>query len=150
MGNYYFLRAQFEAARPFWQEYADVADRLLHVAPNYVNAALGTDARSEVYYAQVNLGALAQEQNHDPRAAADAFSNALRSLKPHPESLSAKLDLSRAHMQYIDVLAQFAAAAEVMEAVRAWAPLLLDSGDPSRRQRCGISPDKFLGNDPAL
>ncbi len=124
MGNYYFLRAQSEAARPFLQEYADVADRLLHVAPNYVNTALSTDAHSEVYYAQVNLGQLALEQNHDPRAAADAFSNALRSLKPHPESLSALLDLSHAHMQYIDVLAQFAAAAEVMQAVRAWEPLL--------------------------
>jgi tetratricopeptide (TPR) repeat protein len=128
MGNYYFLlpQPQFEAARPFLQEYADVAERLLHVAPDYVNAALSTDARSEVYYAQVNLGLLALEQNRDPRAAAEAFSNALRSLKPHPESLSAKLDLSRAHMQYIAVLAQFAAAAEVMEAVRAWAPLLLE------------------------
>jgi len=127
MGEYYLVnRPQLEAARSFLQEYADVADRLLHVAPNYVNAALNTDAHSEVYYAQVNLGQLALEQNHDPRAAADAFSNALRSLKPHPESLSAKLDLSRAHLQYIGVLAQFAAAAEVMEAVRAWKPLLLE------------------------
>jgi tetratricopeptide (TPR) repeat protein len=126
MGDYYYGQAQFDAARPFLREYADVADRLLHVAPNYVNAALNTDAHSEVYYAQVNLGQLALEQNHDSRAAAAAFSNALRSLKPHPESLSAKLDLSRAHMQYIDVLAQFAAAAEVMEAVRAWKPLLVD------------------------
>jgi tetratricopeptide (TPR) repeat protein len=120
VGDYYLREGPTEDARKPWEDYRDTAMRLVAVAPDFPGAKL------EVHYASVNLGILALYQERDPRAAASAFKDALDALDVNVAKLDDKLNLSRSHLQYVEALAQFAPASEVLAAVQRWEPVLED------------------------
>lgn len=132
LGEYYYRQNDLEAARPHWSEYLTSAERLFEVAPDYVNDALETDAVSEVAYARVNMGVLALEQHRNAKAAASLFASAIDALAPRAVTASHKQNLSRAHKQHVEALAQFAPASEVLEAIKPWETNLAELDELSK------------------
>ena len=126
LGYYYFERGRLAESREGLEAYQSASTRLLEVAPDYKNEALQTSAPLEANYSRVNLGMLALEENRDARHAAAQFLSAIKVIEPEVRTTADKLNLSRNHLQYVDALAQFAPAAEVVTAVQLWEPLLFE------------------------
>ena len=128
VGDHYFQRGKLDDVRDPWETYRTVAEHLLAVAPDYPGARL------EVHYSRVNIGVLELNERRDARAAAEAFRGALEIIGSDAADVDAKLNLSRTWLQYVDALAQFAPAQDVLAAARKWEPLLREletSGDVS-------------------
>ena len=134
IGDSHYQRGDMEAAWGPWETYRVTAERLFAISPDR------PDAVYEVHYARVNMGILSLERDRDPRTAAKAFKSAIDILDSRDLSLDAKLNLSRTHLQYIEAMAMFAPAQQVIAAARTWEPLLHDlEAAPRRRARSSFT-----------